>query len=175
MPVTRKQKEESLASLTEQFKKGKTVVFTQYQGTNVKDIRALRKKLTEHKVNFKVAKKTLMRLAAKEVGFNEIPDAFLQGPIGLAFAMEDQIAPAKIIYDFGKDHENVKIVGAIFEGKLIDAAAAKMIATLPSRELLLTKLVTILKSPIAGFHNVLHSMLRNFVYLLSEIQKKKPA
>jgi len=175
MAVTRKQKEAALAQLIDNFKKAKSVVFSQYQGTTVKDMRALRKKLTESNVAFKVEKKTLMKIAAKEVGFDQIPDNFMQGPIGLAFAMGDSIIPAKIIHDFGKDHETVKIVGAVFEGKLIDATAAKILATLPGREVLLGQLVGLLKGPISGFHNVLHSLLRNFVYVLNETQKKKVA
>jgi large subunit ribosomal protein L10 len=175
MPVTRKQKEETLEKLIDSFKKAKTVVFSQYQGTNVKGMRELRKRLRENKVAFKVAKKTLMTLAAKKIGFDQIPDEFMQGPIGLAFGMEDQIAPAKIIHEFGKTHETVKIVGAIFEGKLMPAGEVRAIATLPGREVLLAKLLGSMKAPIAGFHAILYGLLRNFVYALSEIQKKKPA
>ncbi len=175
MPATRKQKEQTLAQLVDSFKQAKSVVFSQYQGTNVKGMRELRKKLREKKVAFKVAKKTLMTLAAKQIGFDQIPDDFMKGPIGLAFAMDDAIAPAKIIHDFGKDHETVKIVGAIFEGKLMAATEARVIAMLPSREVLLAKLLGSMKAPIAGFHAVLHGLLRNFVYALSEVAKKKPA
>lgn len=175
MAVTKAQKEEVLSELTDLFKKAKTVVFTQYQGTKVKDMRAMRKSLREKNVVFKVAKKTLMELAAKTVGFEEIPAGLMQGPIGLAFSLEDQMAPAKIIFDFGKIAESIKIAGAIFEGKIIDAAAAKAIATLPSREVLLARLVGSMKSPISGFHSVLHGVLRKFVYALSEVQKKKSA
>lgn len=175
MPVTRKQKEEILADLTESFKQAKSVVFSQYQGTNVKNMRELRKRLKQQKVNFKVARKTLMTLAARKVGFEQIPDEMMQGPIGLAFSMGDEIAPAKVLHEFGKTADTVKIVGAIFEGKFIDAAAAKTLALLPSREVLLARLVGSMKSPIAGFHAVLHGLLRNFVYALAEIQKKKPA
>lgn len=175
MPVTRKQKEETLASLINSFKEAKAVVFTQYQGTNVKDIKLLRKKLRDQNVSFKVARKTLMKLAAKERGFAEIPADFLQGPIGLAFGMGDEIAPAKVLHEFGKDHETIKMTGALFEGKLISAASIKALASLPGKEVLFGKLVGLLKSPISGFHSVLHSLLRNFVHVLGEVQKKKPA
>ena len=175
MAVTRQQKEQTLAELIKNFEKAKTVVFSQYQGTNVKSMRELRKKLRAGKVDFQVARKTLMTLAAKKVGFNEIPDSFMQGPIGLAFGMEDEIAPAKILHEFGKTNETVKIVGAIFEGKLMDAAAVKAIAILPSREVLLARLVGSMKSPISGFHMVLHTILRSFVLAMAEVQKKKSA
>lgn len=174
MPITRKQKEQSVAELTTRFSGAKTIVFSQYQGTNVKNMRALRKKLFENKVELEVARKTLMRIAAKNAGMEEIPDDFLQGPIAVAISSDDQIAPAKVLYEFGKEADTIKIVGAFFEGKFISANDAKAIATLPGREALLGKLVGILKSPISGFHGVLHSLLRNFVYTLSEVQKKKP-
>ena len=82
---------------------------------------------------------------------------------------------AKLGEDFSGTVETVKIVGAIFEGKLMDALSAKVIASLPGREVLLARLVGSMKSPISGFHRVLHSLLRNFVYAVSEVQKKKSA
>lgn len=175
MAVTKQQKAQTLADLKKAFKEAKSVVFTQYQGTNVKNIRELRKKLRGSKVSLKVARKTLMALAAKDAGFSEIPAEFLVGPVALAFGAEDAIAPAKIIHEFGRTVETVKITGAVFEGKLIPAEEARAIAMLPSREVLLARLVGSMKSPITGFHAVLHGLLRNFVYALSEVQKKKPA
>jgi large subunit ribosomal protein L10 len=175
MAVTRKQKEVTLQELKDSFKKAKTVVFSQYTGTNVKNMKDLRKKLRAQNVEFKVARKTLMKLAAKEIGFDNIPTEMMSGPIGLAFGMGDEIAPAKVVFEFGKIAETVKIAGAIFEGKLITAAEAKAIATLPGREVLLAKLVGSMKSPISGFYGVLHGLLRSFVYTLGEVQKKKPA
>lgn len=175
MPVTRQKKEQVLAELIKSFEKAKTVVFSQYQGTNVKNMRELRRKLREGNVSFKVARKTLMTLAAKKVGFDEVPADFMKGPIGLAFGMGDAIAPAKIVNDFGKTVGTVKIVGAIFEGKLINAAEAKVIALLPSKEVLLAKLLGSMKAPISGFYSILHGLLRGFVYTLSEVQRKKPA
>lgn len=173
MPVTRKEKEAILSELVKNFQQAKSVVFSQYQGTNVKNMRLLRKKLHEKNTKFKVARKTLMTLAAKKLGFEEIPPSLMEGPIGLAFGMEDEIAPARIIHELGKTVGTVKIVGALFEGKFILAEEAKTIAALPAREALLASLVGLLKSPIAGFHAVLHGLLRNFMFALSEISTKK--
>lgn len=172
MAVTKQQKQAILKELVESFKSAKSVVFSQYQGTNVKNMRMLRKKLTEQKVDFTVARKTLIRLAAKEAGFGDIPEGYLDGPIGVAFANGDAVAPSKIIHDFNKETETVKIVGAIFEGAFMNAKDATVIASLPSREVLLGRLVGVMKSPISGFHGVLHGLLRNFVYTLSEVAKK---
>lgn len=136
-------------------------------------MRGLRRRLRDVNVQFKVARKTLMERAAKDVGLGEIPKGFMEGPIGLAFAMGDTIAGARIVHDFGKEAETVKMVGLYFEGKFLSGADAKAIATLPSREVLLARLVGSLKSPISGFHGILHGLLRNFVYCLSEVHRKR--
>lgn len=175
MTVTRQKKEEILKGLISSFEKAKTVVFAHYKGTKVKDIRELRRRLHAHGVKLKVAKKTLMRKAVEKVGFKEIPDELMEGPIVLAFGMEDEIIPAKTINDFSKTAETIEIVGAIFEGRFISQAEAKSIASLPGKDVLLTQLVGLMMSPISGFHAVLHGLMRNFVYCLSEVQKKKPA
>lgn len=173
MAVTKQQKSEILDALTENFKKAKSVVFSQYQGTNVKNMRELRKRLLHEKAVFKVARKTLISLAAKKTGFDQIPGEFLEGPIGLAFGMGNEIAPAKVLHEFGKSAETVKIVGAIFEGKFINAAEATALAKLPDRKSLLAQLVGTMKAPISGFHSVLYGVMRNFVFALSEVAKQR--
>jgi large subunit ribosomal protein L10 len=173
MPVTKQQKKDILADLEKSFEGAKSVVFSQYQGTKVKDMRELRKKLRAENVMFKVARKTLMEIAAKKIGFNEIPSSFMQGPIGLAFGMKDEVAPARIVHEFAKTHETVKLVGAIFEGKLYAEAEAKAIASLPGREVLLAKLMGSMKAPISGFYSVLHGVLSGFVRTLDGYSKKK--
>jgi len=176
MPVTKAQKEQVVAELVDSFGKAKSVFFSQYQGTNVKNMRSLRKKMHGEKVQFKIARKTLVGIAAKKAGIEEaIPGGMMEGPIGLAFGMGDEIAPARILHEIGKNVETFKIVGAFFEGKFIDAAQAKVIATLPSREVLLAKLMGSMKAPVSGFYSILHGLLRGFVYTLSEVAKKKPA
>jgi len=172
MAITRQKKEVILGDLVESLKKAKSVVFSYYKGTSVKDMSELRVLLRKENVEFKVAKKTLMQRAAKEVGFQEIPDNFLEGPIGIAIAMEDEIAPARIVYNFGKTHETVGITGAYFESKMIDQKDANMIATLPTKQQLLGQVVGLMMSPIAGFHGTMHNLLGGFVRVLSALEKK---
>ncbi|PIQ77211.1 50S ribosomal protein L10 [Candidatus Peregrinibacteria bacterium CG11_big_fil_rev_8_21_14_0_20_46_8] len=172
MAITRQKKEQILSELIDSFKNAKSVVFSHYKGTSVKDIGELRNKLRSEQVEFKVAKKTLIQRAAKEAGMEEIPAGSMDGPIGLAIAMGDEIAPARIIHDFGKDHETVAITGAWFESKMMNAADAKTLATLPTREQLLGQLVGLMMSPVAGFHGVLNNVLTGFVRVCSELEKK---
>ncbi len=173
MAVTKAQKTEIKNDLVECFKKAKSAVFSQYQGTNVKNIRDLRKKLRGGNAEFKVARKTLIAIAAKEAGCPEVPEALLVGQVGVAFSYGDEVAGAKTVNDFAKTVESIKIIGAFFEGKYLDAASAKVIASLPSRDQLLAQLVGVLKGPISGFHGTLHGVLSGFVRTVDALRAKK--
>lgn len=173
MALTKGQKSEILKDATESMKNAKCVVFADYKGLTVKDMKNLRTKLREKGATYNVIKKTLIKLAAKENGYEEIPNEVLEGPVGVSFSMEDEIAAAKILYDFAKKNENLKLRGALFEGKVLSIADTKALAMLPSKEELLAKLVYMLKSPIQGFHGVLNGTLAGFVRVLDAVREKR--
>lgn len=173
MPLTKAQKGDMVKELTDQIKSAKSVVFADYQGLSVKDIKALRKLLREKGVKYQVAKKTLIKIAAKEAGYSDIPKDILAGPVGAAFASGDEIAAAKIIYQFAKKNTNLKLRGAFFEGRVLSLAETKQLAMLPSKEELIAKLLYLIKYPIQGFHGVLHGTLAGFVRALKAISDKK--
>lgn len=153
MAKSRVQKQETLAELKEAFSSGKSVVFADYQGMNVPKVSQLRKDLTAAQVRYIVAKKTLLSLAAKEAGFDVNVKA-LPGMLGVAFALADEMAPAKIIGDAGKD-ATVKLVGGVFEGKVVDQAFVQALSKLPSKNQLLGQLLSVLNGPMSGFVRVL--------------------
>ena len=155
MPKTREQKAEALQILGEAFKRGKSMVFTDYQGMTVSKITELRKKLHASQGDYVVAKKTLLALAAKQAGY-ELNFKSLPGMIGVAFANEDEMAPAKIIGQTGKD-QPIKLVGGIFEGKMVDQAYVTVLSMLPTRAQLLGQLLSVFNGPIGGFVRVLHA------------------
>ncbi len=173
MSLTKKQKTVILDELKANLADAKSVVFADYQGVSVKDFESLRGKLRESGVKFQVCKKTLMRLAAKDAGFEEIPNEVMEGPIGAAFSMDDEIAAAKILHDYGKKNEKVKLRGALFEGRVLTIAETMQLAMLPGKEELLAKLVYLLNSPIQGFHGVLHNTLGGFVRVLNAVKEKQ--
>lgn len=175
MTVTRKMKEQSLADLTKRFKDAKSVVFSENKGLTVKEIQELRKILRENKSDMKIAKKTLMKIAAKEAGYSDIPDDIMPGAVGIVFSYDDVVAGAREIYNYAKKHEALSLLGGLLDGKVLSFAEAKTLATIPSKQELLTKLVYVLKSPIAGFHGALHGTLAGFVRTLDAIAKKQPA
>jgi len=172
MPVTRQKKEEVLAELVQKFKDAKSVVFSENKGLSVFEMQELRGNLREKNAEIKIAKKTLIKLAAKEAGYDNIPDEIMTGAAGAVFSYDDIVAGAKTIYDYAKEHEALALLGGLLDGKVMDLKEANTLATIPSKEELLSKLVYILKSPISGFHGVLNNTLTGFVRVLDEIAKK---
>ncbi len=153
MPKTRVQKTAQVDELTQAFKEGKSAVFSDYQGMTVTKITELRKKLQAEKVDYMVAKKTLLKIAAKNAGF-EVDFKSLPGMIGVAFSHEDEMAPAKVIGDAGKTSP-IKLVGGIFEGKSVDQAFVITLSKLPNRSQLLGQLLNVFNGPVAAFARLL--------------------
>jgi len=171
MAKTRKQKEEELKRLKESLKAMKALVFVNYDGVGVNEINELRKVLRENKVDYYVAKRTLLKRAFEENKM-DIDIGSLSGGLGLAFGLEDEVMPAKLLYDFSKEHENLKLIGGIFEGNFIDKEKVLELAKLPSREELIFKTVYLIKSPVSGLVNVLKGNLNKLVFVLKAIQEK---
>lgn len=173
MPATRKQKEEALKKLLERMKASKSIVFADYQGMSIPEIEDMKKKLEAKGAKYGVAKKTLIKIAAKEIGYVDIPDEIMAGPIGVAFGIEDEIAAAKIINDLGKKNKNLKLRGALMNGKVLSLFETKQLAMIPSKEELLAKFVYLVRYPVQGFHGVLHGTLAGFVRALNAIKEKR--
>ncbi len=174
MAVTKAKKAAVLESLVKDWEHAKTVVFSTYQGIPVKEFFSLRKELRQKGAKLKVAKKTLIRLAAKKLNYPDFPDAILPGAVSITFG-KDEIAAAKAIHNFAKTHPQVAILAAFMEGRVLSEKEAKFLATIPEKPELLAKFMGSMKAPVSGFHGVLHGVLRNFVYALSEVQKKQAA
>lgn len=179
MAVTKEKKEEILKQLEDLFTNSKSIVFADYKGLSVKDMKDLRTKMRESEVTYKVAKKTLIKLAAEKAGFKDIPEEALKGQVGAAFGQSDEVAAAKTLYEFSKDNDNIKLLGALMEGRVLTKEETMELAKIPGKDELLAKLVGSMNSPISGFHGILSSLLRNFVGVVSaykeKIEKDAPA
>ena len=173
MAVTKAKKNEVLAKLNDRFSKAKVVYFSSYSGIQVKKVTALRKQLKKAGVDFMVAKKTLMQIAAKNNGFPEVPADVMAGPVAAVFGYDDIIIPAKTLHGFSKEAEQIALLGGLVDGKVVNKMQAKQLATLPSREELLAKLVGSMKSPISGLHATLSGVLRGFVMVMKGAADKK--
>jgi large subunit ribosomal protein L10 len=175
MAKSRKQKEATLADLVATLAAAKSAVFADFKGLTVKDATDFRRKAKKEQISVLVAKKTLMRLAFKNAGYEGIDPVALQGSLVLIAGLEDEVAPAKLAAEFSKDHEALKIVAGVFERKLVDAAAIKALAKLPGKQELMAKLVGSLNAPLSGLVNVLSGNLRGLVNVLNAVKDQKAA
>jgi large subunit ribosomal protein L10 len=128
----------------------KSTVVVDYRGLNVSQVTELRKQLREAGVEFKVYKNTMTRRAVEQVELNELNDV-LTGPNAIAFSTEDAIAPAKVINNFAKENEALEIKAGVIEGKVATVEEVKALAELPSREGLLSMLLSVLQAPVRNF------------------------
>lgn len=167
-------KKQVVDEIKERLEKIQGAVLTDYRGLNVAEVTELRTKLREAGIEFKVLKNTLTRIAAHQVGLQDL-DSYLEGPTAIAFGIDDPVAPAKILSEFAKAHKDLEIKAGILENKVIDAEGVKALADLPSREVLLAKVLGAMQSPMYGFAGSLQGVLRNFVYALDAVREKKAA
>ena len=141
------QKKQIVTEIADKFKASKTVVVVDYRGLTVSEVTELRKQLREAGVEFKVYKNSLTRRAAEAAELDGL-NGSLTGPNAIAFSTEDVIAPAKILNDFAKKHEALEIKSGVIEGNVASAEEIKALAELPSREGLLSMLLSVLQAPI---------------------------
>ncbi len=152
------QKKQVVAELAEKMKNASCGVLVDYKGITVADDTALRADMRKNNVDYKVIKNTLIRFAAKEAGIEGL-DEVLEGTTALAMSSEDVIAPAKAVADFAKKNENIYNIKAGFmDGKVISVEEIMALANLPSKEVLLGRLVGGLQGPIFGLALVLKAI-----------------
>jgi len=171
MTITDKKK--FVDEMSEKLKNATSIVIIDYRGLKVSQDTELRKKMREAGAEYVVAKNRLMKLAMREAGIELDFDDVLEGTNSFAIGYEDSVAPAKVAYEFGKSLKIFEIKAGYLEGKRINAAEVEALATLPSREELLAKLLAGMQSPISGIVNVLQGNIRNLVYVLDAVAKKK--
>lgn len=143
-------KQEAVDVVTAKLRASVTTVVADYRGLNVAQATELRKQLREAGIEFQVLKNSLLRRATAATGLTDL-DAVLAGPTAVAFGGEDVVAPAKILNDFAKKHNALKLKGAVVEGKVIGIDEIKALAELPSRDGLLSMLLSVLQAPVRNF------------------------
>ncbi|MCM3620414.1 50S ribosomal protein L10 [Sutcliffiella horikoshii] len=140
-------KKQAVGEIADKFKGSVSTIVVDYRGLNVAEVTELRKQLREAGVEFKVYKNSLTRRAAEAADINGLNDA-LTGPNAIAFSTEDVVAPAKILNDFAKKHEALEIKAGVIEGNVATVEEVKALAELPSRDGLLSMLLSVLQAPI---------------------------
>lgn len=143
------EKQAIVASMKETLSEAQGAVVVGYHGLTVAQVTALRRKFLAEGVEYKVIKNTLTRIAAKELGMDEVA-AQLEGPTALATSKEDATAPARVLEDFIKDLEGdaLTVKVGVVEGKVLNPDEVKAIAKLPNREGMLSMLLSVLQAPV---------------------------
>lgn len=175
MAKTRAKKETEVLALTQDLRKMKAAVFADLSGLKVLESVDLRRKSRKEDVGVRSAKKTLWKIALKEAGVAGVDVKSLPGSASLLMGFGDEIAPAKVLETFRKDHEKVVVLGGLLESKWLSANEVKALAKLPSKQELIARVVGSIRAPLSGLVNVLQGNLRNLVYVVNAIKDKKSA
>ena len=139
-------KVEQTQEVLNKFKESKSLVFVDYLGLTVSEVSDLRTRLHDAGCEMKVVKNNILRRAAKECGYDEL-EQFLVGPSAVAFS-KDATNASKIMFDFAKDNEILKIKAGVVEGKYVDVKDLKVLASLPDKNGMIAMLLSVLQAPI---------------------------
>ena len=150
-------KQPIVAEISELLNGAKSAVVVDYRGLTVEQDTQLRKQLREAGVTYKVYKNTMIRFAATGTEFEAL-EPNLEGPTALAVSKEDATAPARVLAEFAKKADKLELKAGVVEGTYYDAKGIQVIATIPSREVLLGKLLGSIQSPIANFARVINQI-----------------
>ncbi|MEA1937272.1 MAG: 50S ribosomal protein L10 [Patescibacteria group bacterium] len=173
MSITKEQKREIIDDLSGRFSKSKAIVFLGFQGLTAMDNISLRRKLRNEEVEYKVAKKTLLKKGLEEAKFENSKELNLDGPVAVAIGYDDEVAPARLANEYAKENKKLKLLGGFIEMKYLDAVEIKELALLPGKEQLRAQLVGTINAPVSGFVNVLAGSMRGLVNTLKAIGENK--
>ena len=167
-------KEQVVSELAGKLAAAKASFLADYRGLTVDQVNQLRGKLREVGVDYRVVKNTLLKLAAKDTGAACLEE-HLTGPTAIAIVMDDPVAPAKVLSEYAKQNNKFELKAGALEGKLLSLDDIKALSDLPSREVLLAKMLGSMNAPITNFVGVLAAVPRSLVQVLAAIQDKKAA
>jgi large subunit ribosomal protein L10 len=170
--MARPEKEAVVEEVAEILQNASGVFITDFTGLNVEMMTELRQRCREASVNYRVIKNTLARLAAKKAGREEMI-AYFEGPSAVAYSYDDPSAPARIITEFARKVEKPTIKVSLFEGVFYGPGRVQEIATLPSKEVLLSKLLGGLNAPLYGLASTLNSLLQKLVLTIQAVKESK--
>jgi len=171
MALTKEKKKQMLTELEDKIAHAKAAVFVEYAGTKVMPMQELRKSLREKKIILRVTKNTLLRKALEKNNV-KVDDAILDKQIAVAFDTEDEVNPAKILYEKAKEVETLKVLGTLVNGEFYGPEMVTQLASMPPRDVLVAQVVGTINAPISGFVNVLAGNLRGLVNVLKAHQEK---
>ncbi|MDY0190657.1 MAG: 50S ribosomal protein L10 [Desulfuromonas sp.] len=152
----------------------KAAFLADYRGLTVDEVNDLRNKLRDAGVDYHVVKNTLLRIASKDTPFT-CWDEYLTGPTAIAIAQDDPVAPAKVLSEYAKASKDFELKACVLEGKILSSDEVKALSELPSREVLLAKILGSINAPTSNFVGVLAAVPRSLVQVLGAIRDQKEA
>lgn len=167
-------KKEIVTQLHEDLKKSKIVIVTDFKGLDVAAVTKLRSQLTKENIDYRVIKNTLLRRASENTSVAVLNDLF-KGPSAVAISYDDPVSPAKILTKFAEENKKLEIKGGVMDGKAIDFNGIKALSSLPSREVLLSQLLSVMNAVPTGIVQVLAAVPRNMMNVLNSIKEKNEA
>ena len=156
------------------FRKAKAAILANYQGIDAPELTQLRRHMRAQSVDFRVIKNTLARQAAKDTPFEMLDEQF-KGPVSLVVSFEDPVAPAKALAEFAKSGatKSPTVLCGVVEGKMVSSEEVKALADLPSKEVLISTMLSVFNGPTTNFAGVFSSLLRKLVGTLDAVREKK--
>lgn len=170
--MNREEKAAIVTELTGKFEKAQIAIVTDYRGMTVTKLEQLRRELKKNNAEIRVAKNTLIRRAIAGTPFEVMQD-HLSGTTALTVSYDDPVAPAKILTDFAKDNPQLVIRTAVLEGRALTSDDLKALSSLPSREVLLSQVLSVMQAVPTSFVRVLNAVPQKVVYALQAIKEKK--
>ncbi len=167
-------KEGLVSEIKDRFNGAEAVILADYRGLTVKEVQELRVKVREAGGEIKVYKNSLTEIAIRELALPNL-DEFLAGPTAFVFIEADPVAPAKALAAFAKVHKALELKGGIVQSRVVGVEGVKMLATLPTREELIAKLLGTMQNPLTGTVRVLSGPARAFATVLDAIATQKAA
>lgn len=165
-------KVQAVQEITEDFRSTDAFIMVDHRGLSVSEVTELRTRLRGVGASLKVVKNTLAKIAASEAGVDGV-EALLEGPTAITICREDPVTPAKVLQGFIREKRKLAIKGGYLQTRVLGAAEVDALATLPSREELIAKVVGGIASPLYGLANVLTGPMRGLVVALDQIRDKK--
>jgi large subunit ribosomal protein L10 len=170
--VNREEKVAEVEDLSGKFAKAKIAIVSDYKGLTVPVLQELRHNLRKSDAEFRVAKNTLLARAVADTEFKGLQEQFV-GTTAVTVSYGDPVVPAKILTDFAKDHPELKIRSASLDGKLLSADDITALSKLPSKEVLLAQMLSVMNAVPTGLVRVLSGVPRTFLYALQAIKEQK--
>lgn len=171
--MVRPEKQEAVTQLRDRFARMSSAVFLDFAGMNVADVSNFRAKLRERGVEYKVVKNTLVRQALADQKWVGNLDVALRGMTGIAWSFEEPSAAARVVKEYAKENEKLRVKAGVLDGQVLDAKAVEnQLATLPSKDEARAQLLATMNAPAQNLLRLLNAPAQNFALLLAAKQRK---